>query len=57
MGQSSTVLVKGIPAFVGLGLGLLGILLFKNEKNLLIRKLELEKELKNRQSKYTQKIL
>ena len=41
------ILTKGIPAVIGIGIAWIGIKMIRNEKQLLLRRLELEEMLIN----------
>ena len=50
-------LMKAIPAALGLGIAWIGINLVKNEKRLLLRKLELEKIIHTKSKKLQKKLI
>ncbi len=57
MKKHQGILIKTIPAVVGIGFAWLGTTLIKNEKRLLIRRLELEEALVTKSNKLRKKLL
>ncbi len=57
MSKTSALIATTIPTFIGIGLAWLGTSLIKNEKKLIMRRLELEEALETKSTKLRKKLI